>query len=506
MPLTRTRVIAVLAGLAAAGLPAVAAAQEGADEDSALEEILGGFEDAAEETLDDILGGFDDDGEDGEVGREVPAERWWDLTGSVETSASFNYRKYESATGRNFRGLSRFRNRLNLQADLDLPFDWRGRVAGFGFYDATYAIRGRGSYTNALRDDYEWEVDFQEVWLQGSLLDDLDAKVGRQVINWGRSDTLRILDILNPLDNREPGRVDIEDLRRPVTMARLDYYLGDWSLTAVAVPELRFGLQPRVGSDFNPSPIGIPRDRPDPSLDNTEWAGRINGIFQGWDVSFQAARYWADASHFAPRRAAGPKFVQLKHARLWMVGSGGNYTRGSWLFKYELGYFDGLEFGKVRSSPMGLVQKTSDSKSRLDTMAGVEYYGFTDVTIAVEFVNRHLFDYDSLLGSTPAPPAMPGPPTTAIKTNLVQRNRQETAIRYTADFWNQTLQVTALALVFGERAQHGAVVRLSADYDVRDALVVSGGILLFEDGEGSTPPVDAWSRNDRLFLSIKYSF
>ena len=155
---------------------------------------------------------------------------------------------------------------------------------------------------------------------------------------------------------------------------------------------------------------------------------------------------------------------------------------------------------------MGLVQRTSDSKSRLDTMAGVEYYGFTDVTIAVEFVNRHLFDYDSLLGSTPAPPAMPGPATSAIKTNLVQRNRQETAIRITADFWNQTLQVTALALVFGERAQHGTVMRLSADYDVRDALVVSGGILLFDDGEGSTPPVNTWSRNDRLFLSIKYSF
>ena len=114
---------------------------------------------------------------------------------------------------------------MNLQLDVDLPWDWKGRVAGFGFYDWAYFANGRDDYTDDVRDIYEWEVDFQEVWVQGSLLDDLDLKVGRQIVNWGRSDTLRVLDVLNPLDNREPGLTDIEDLRRPVSMVKADYYL-----------------------------------------------------------------------------------------------------------------------------------------------------------------------------------------------------------------------------------------------------------------------------------------
>ena len=83
-------------------------------------------------------------------------------------------------------------------------------------------FKGRSNYTQDVRDDYIWEVDFREVWLQGSVSRSVDAKLGRQIVNWGRSDTVRVLDVLNPLDNREPGLVDIEDLRRPVMMVRVD--------------------------------------------------------------------------------------------------------------------------------------------------------------------------------------------------------------------------------------------------------------------------------------------
>ncbi len=53
-------------------------------------------------------------------------------------------------------------------------------------------------------------------------------KVGRQIVIWGRSESLRVLDVLNPLDNREAGRVDIEDLRRPLAMVRVDAYQKLW--------------------------------------------------------------------------------------------------------------------------------------------------------------------------------------------------------------------------------------------------------------------------------------
>ena len=103
-----------------------------------------------------------------------------------------------------------------------------------------------------MLDLYEWEAEFTEVYLQGSLLRDLDLKIGRQVVNWGTGETFRVVDVLNPLDNREPGLVDIEDLRLPVVMTKLDYYFGDWDLSLIAVHERRFSDDPVFGSDFFP--------------------------------------------------------------------------------------------------------------------------------------------------------------------------------------------------------------------------------------------------------------
>ena len=121
-------------------------------------------------------------------------------------------------------------------------------------------------------------------------------------------------------------------------------------------------------------------------------------------------------------------------------------------------------------------------------MGGLEYYGFTDTNIALEVVNRHIFgfrdDMRPLFGT--------------------QENSLETALRITRTFMNERLEVTALGILFGNLAQDGSAVRLSATYDLRDALELTGGIMLYQKGE--IPPFDTIASNDRLFLEIKFSF
>ena len=112
-----------------------------------------------------------------------------------------------------------------------------------------------------------------------------------------------------------------------------------------------------------------------------------------------------------------------------------------------------------------------------------------NVTISLEGANRHLLDHEAALEGAPY---------------FVRENSQETAFRYTQSFFNEKLEITGLAIVFGWKAQDGAVVRVSADYELRDALVLSGGILIFHAGE--LPPIDSWGRNDRLIFSLKWSF
>jgi hypothetical protein len=498
-------------------------------DDSDPGDVLGGFDDEEGDALsgfdddtDDALGGFDDE-EAWSEAKEAPeksARRFWDLTGSVSIGSSINYLDHEAFAGpgmtTDYLGVQRLRTRLNLQLDVELPFGWAGRLAGFGFYDWAYLINGRNDYTNDVLDDYEWEVDFQEVWIQGSVFDDIDLKLGRQIVNWGRSDSLRVLDLLNPLDNREPGLTDIEDLRRPVTMAKADYYWGPWSFSAIAIPEMRFNLDPPIGNDFAPvvSTLGtveafyFPTDKPDESFHNTEWAGAVKGIFSGWDISFHGAYLWSDQPYLDPVLTIIPPDEMnplgdfsfdgsaLRQSRFWVVGAGGNYICGSWLFKSEIAYLDGLDYttrtqfmvpldGDVVTidAPTGTVER-----NRLDYMGGIEYYGFTDTNIALEIVNRHIFgfreDMHPLFG--------------------LREDSLETAIRITRNFLNERLDVTVLGIIFGSHAQDGSVVRIDARYDLRDALELGLGIVLYQKGD--PPPFDIINRNDRVFLELKYSF
>jgi hypothetical protein len=513
---------------AAFASPALADDDEGGEEDILLgfdeeepedtADDLDGFDDDEGEE-DDVFGGFEDDeGTDTDEDSAPPADRFWEITGSLSLGGSVNYLKHrafkEPGQTTDYGGLQRLRSRLNLQVDFDLPREWKLRIAGFAFYDWAYLLNGRSNYSDDVLDMYEWEVDFQEFYLQGSpFLDDLDLKIGRQVVNWGRSDSLQVLDVLNPLDNREPGLTDIEDIRRPTTMIKADYYLGDWSLSLIAIPELRFDLIPPVGSDFAPVTDSIgtvgyfaaPEWKPETSFKNTEWAVRLMGIFSGWDISFHYANHWLNQPYLDPVvnviiPPIPPEVsfdgTKTRYSRVQMAGTGANYTLGSWLFKTELAWVDGThyttseEFDLALIGEEGVIDVPTETvrKHRLDFMAGVEYYGFNNTNISLEIANRHIFDYQSNMR-----------PTFGVRENQV-----ETAIRITRSFMNERLDLTLLGIIFGTKAQDGSVVRAEARYDVLDGLEVGLGIIFYQKGE--LPLFRNIARNDRIFFELKYSF
>ena len=57
---------------------------------------------------------------------------------------------------------------------------------------------------------------------------------------WGKSDNIRVTDVLNPLELREPGLVDLEMIRLPVTMTKLDYYIKGLNLSGIVIHEVRY--------------------------------------------------------------------------------------------------------------------------------------------------------------------------------------------------------------------------------------------------------------------------
>ena len=456
-------------------------------EDETLDEIIDGFDnkraEKADDTMQDVLEGFDDDANEieTELQKNESKPSMFSLNGDVQLSASYNF-AHDKPEGNetDWQGLSCLRTELNLELNAKFASSWQARISGKGAYDFAYSIKGRDKFTTEVIDNYEKQIELGETYIQGSLTKNLDIKLGRQIAVWGKSDNIRVVDVLNPLYMREPGLTDIEDLRLPVAMSRLDYYIGDWSLTGIAIHEIRFNKAPEYGNDFYPSAVRPPHeDKPESCYKNTEYAAAVNGIFSGWDISFYWADYFNDVPHMELVSAGPSPQIKWKHAHLKMFGAAFNTAVGNWLLKTEAAYINGFEFFNTQDKEY----------SRTDVLAGIEYSGFKNTSMSIEAVNRHINNFDDSLESSPD-------------------NAQEDEFQWTArlarDLLNDTLTLTVLVSTYGITGQDGSFQRFSAEYDISDSVQLNCGVVLYQSGDLAR--FKNIGNNDRLFCKIKYNF
>lgn len=400
------------------------------------------------------------------------------FSGSTGISGAADLKSHRRPPETNNRqGPAKLRGELDLKADLFLGGSWKARVTGQGFYDTAYSIRGRENYTSQTLGEYEDEVELGEVWLQGSPLPGLDLKIGRQIVVWGKSDNIRVTDILNPMDKREPGMTDIEDLRLPVAMSRLDYTLAGWTVTGIVVHETRFDKLPTYGSDYYTSSQMMPKeDKPVFFFENQEIAFALNGTFSGWGIAFYAAHLFDDSAHI---ESAGDNIYKRVHSRITMLGMAVNAVQGDWLWKAETACLTGLEFAAL----------PGDDKTRLDMLLGVEYSGLTDTTVSLEVADRHLFGFEEGMKISP---------------DSAEENDIQWAFRLCRDFMHERLETMFLAQLYGPLGQGGAVERLEFSYDMTDDWEGTLGLVLYQPGDDvSLYDLDECNR---LFFRIKYSF
>ncbi len=465
---------------------------ETGDED--LDRVIEGFEDEPvnkpEEVFDGILEGFEDQPAE-DSPREIDAGESptrndhqegvfaVSFNGHTSVRSTYNYEHDEPVEDEtDWRGLSSLRSELMLEVDTKLGKNWSARISGSAFYDAAYDINGRDSYTDEVQDNYISETELLETYVQGSLLKYLDVKVGRQIVVWGKLDNIRVTDVLNPLNLREIGATDIEDLRLPVNMLKISAYIFNWSLTGIAIPEIRFNKNPEYGSDFYPADLPpAHEEKPESGFENMEYALSASSVFSGWDVAFYWADVYSDASHL--EKLPGFFQVELAHARLKLYGAAFDIAYGNWLLSAEAAHISGLQYFNT----------DDETFSRTDVGAGIEFSGFSEATLGIEVVQRYIHDYKDILKNEP---------------DNLEKTSTQSVVRLTKTWLNKTLTLTILASAFGSDFKKGSLQRYELDYDISDNLLVKGGLIAYQSG--TTTGFGSIGDNDRLFLEFKYSF
>jgi len=430
---------------------------------------------------------------------------WYNFSGYTSLLGAYNYaQKSQSIVApgdmpMDFSGLSRARTKGGLTLEMKHSDNWRSKFDVIAWYDASWSINGRENYTQDVLDVYESFFDIKDAYVQGSLTQSLDLKFGRQVVIWGKSDSIRITDVINPLDNREAGMVDIEDLRLSEVMTRLDYYFGDWGLSGIIIHEPRLEIEAAFGSDYRPSNIFGPpipyakfpdRVEPEWNIDNTQYAMSLDGRFSGWDISYYAAHVYDNRFDI--------EFVDTTPIRFYdkinMIGVAGNAVFGSWLFKAESAFINDINY------------RSTDRKNRLDALIGFDYMGIKDTVISLELADRHIFDYEEKMLTTTLPEAV----AQGTFPDFVREDSIQIALRTSYSFDHDNATVTYLLSLAGGNGPgdsfDGGFQRLWLDYKYTDAISLNAGIVDYIGGNGIIPFYRAIEDNDRLFAEIQYSF
>lgn len=479
----------------------------------------------SDDSFDDDLSGFEDDFDtEDEFSNDTvidiaaikqetattEANEWLRFGGFFKEEVGYSYDHEEEQTD-----FSKIRSTVNLDTDIKLSKNWRAKVVLNGFYDYAYSNHGRDKFTDETLETYELEGEVRDFFIDGAIQPWLRLKFGRQVIAWGESDINQITDLANPTDNRELGMVDLEDSRLPVLATKLSILSGSLEVNLVAIHENRPDKAAVKGSEFDPfvnlrSYLNINEEEtPDNEIENTEYLFRVFKSFNGGDISFVWADVYDDTYHldFESYNAMAPTqqlTVTPRHKRVQVAGVAGNMVQGSWLFKGEFARKSGKAIVRsqenlveqmtalgVMAATTGITYydkstgalKTWSEKDVIQGALGIEYSGFDDITIILEGSLEKIEDYEDKLSST----EISGSTYAYLSYSALN------------DLFNISFYWYHLT------DDNGEIYRMNLDYDLRDALNLSGGVVLYEtDNEEAT--VYPYRNNDRVFAAVKYSF
>ena len=432
-----------------------------------IDDDLDGFDDAPvvkkvlSQKTDAILDGFDDKSDD-ETTKESNFKILEGLTGKITEQISYSYLEKKP-----LENLSSLKTSLLLDYEHKFSNDFKIKINAKAYYDAIYEIRGKQKYSDDVKSAFKDELELFDAYVQGKILDNLDFKVGRQVVVWGRSDTIRITDVINPIDNRRPGMVDIEDLRLPIAMAKFDYFIGNWRITPIAILEQRFSKRPPAGSTYNKSPFGMPSEE---HYEGITPALSVGAEYSGWDVNLYAAQLRDDDGFLEKGK--------FRHHTKNMYGLAFNLLKGSWLLKSELAYFDGVKYSVAPNKKF----------QRTDALLGLEYNGIADTIFSYDVSLRSIYDYENILQN---------------EFFEVEKNTYQQAFRVSSDFINATLHANYLISLFGKKLNKGGFQRAWIQYDISDSIYTNVGVV---DYMGGSKRFDMVKNSDLIFADVTYGF
>jgi len=405
------------------------------------------------------------------------ARGWSDWPHSEKFKVTLEYRNY-SYFEEESRGDSR--DSIN-EGHLEVEYDTYVRDNMRLFIDAHFQVDD-DDFTHGFVDDLEDDdikrnyFNFTEAFID-IYFDTYDLRLGKQIVNWGKADSVNPTDNINPTDYS--NLLDDEDIG--VVAANFNYYWNEWNFQFVAVPGFTPTRFPPTGTRFSVIPPDSIFPVTDPELpsntiDNAQVGVRLLTTYHGWDFS---ASYY-DGVNDVPvgtlRFLPGPTVVPV-YNRFRAIGGDFATTFEQWGFHGEAAQiiFDGAEQDSYFQYVLGVDYTKNNILFDQDLFVIVEYVG-EDVT-------------EKATGSD-------------MGTSLDRVLTSAVAINVTWEFSDYTkLEVTG-AYDFDQGDDYFFQPQLV--HQMNDYFEITVGIDVI--GGPKDTFLGQFKDNDRLFVKLKYAF
>jgi hypothetical protein len=337
--------------------------------------------------------------------------------------------------------------------------------------------------------DRDLELGLREAYLD-LRFDNMDIRVGKQQIIYGKAEGVFITDVVAPKDLREFLLPDFDEIRMGVTSAKLNYYFGNSSIEAVWAPVFTPTQMPAEGSIWSPTmpfPITPTFDYStaeiEPKLENSEYFLRFSSISSKADLEIVGGYFWSDDPAMHITKQINPATMQLagltvrpEYHRLAMGGASIGIPLGPLVVRSEGGYYAGKYF----QTETPTIPDATIEKDYLHYMVGVDYT-LAGVRLSAQFIQENILDYEE-----------------GIRSDEFENTMTFLAIK---DFLRERIWLEFFAYVGLNNGD--ALLRPKVSYSFADGFDIQLGANFFVGTEGRFGQYDA---NDMVYTKIKYSF
>jgi hypothetical protein len=354
------------------------------------------------------------------------------------------------------------------------------------FDEIQYSKRATTFNNNEGETDSNFE--FQDLTLRG-WRENFDWIVGKQIVSWGKSDGLRILDIINPIYFDDFLKFDFEEMKKSLWLTNFRLSWQDSYLQLLLIPEHRSNqsletVNPLVGVQQNLSARGI--NVSDISKEEYDLGEKISvGIEFGttldndFDFTFNILKTYEQDALIQ----VGSMMIQNQQPTLTLretfpkkVMIGGSFSTQflDWVLRGELGYFPNRYFNVLTEGNLSI-----ERYNNLVYLVGADY-SYNDWFFSVQYVEDR------------------------ASTALLARAKSEniTTVSLSKQFLNETLKIGFKG--FMSTNNHSGIIQPYLNYSLSDRMSIRFLITNYFGSDGDI--FSSLSRDDFIRLAFKFEF